>query len=125
MTFFGNGVTVFRDRRPTTADPYNPARNEPGAWSGASSIEIPGAYIGPASSVAVADPTRAQVQEQLALFCAPTADVQRGDRIREGGTLGDLTSGIAYLVLELPDAPRNPFTGWQPVLEAPLERVVG
>lgn len=125
MTFFGNGVTVFRDRRPTSTDPYNPVRTEPGDWAGASSIAIEGAYIGPASSVAVADPTRAQVQEQLALFCAPTADVQRGDRIREGGTLENLTSGIAYMVRELPDAPRNPWTGWQPVLEVPLERVVG
>lgn len=121
--FFGNGVTVFRDRRATAVDPYNPSRTEPGAWG--SSIAIANAYIGPASSVAVSEPTRNQVQEQLALFCAPTDDVQRGDRIREGGTLGDLNSGVAYLVQELPDAPRNPFTGWQPVLEVPLERVVG
>lgn len=123
--FFGNGVTVFRDRRPQVADPYNPARTEPGDWADATSVAIENAYVGPASSVAVADPTRNQVQEQLSLYCSPTDDVRRGDRIREGGTLDDLSSGTAYLVEELPDAPRNPFTGWQPVLEVPLERVIG
>lgn len=113
---FANGQIVFRDRREQVADPYNPARTEPGPWPGVT-VSIENAYIGPASSVAIADPTRNQVQVQKALYCSPDADVQIGDRIRSGSE--------TFEVRELPDAPTNPFTGWQPVLEVPLERVIG
>lgn len=112
---FVNGQTVFRDRPTTTPDPYNPARTQPG--TGVTTITIANAYVGPASSVAVSDPTRSQVQVQKSLYCAPGSDVQIGDRIRAGAE--------TFEVRELPDAPVNPFTGWQPVLEVPLERVVG
>lgn len=112
---FGYGQTVYRDRPVQVTDPYNPARTEP---SGAvTTITIEGAYVGPASSVAVADPTRAQVQVAKSLYCSPSADVKIGDRIRAGAE--------TFEVRELPDAPTNPFTGWQPVLEVPLERVIG
>lgn len=112
---FGYGQTVYRDRRQQVADPYNPARTEPG--TAVTTITIEGAYVGPASSVAIADPTRNQLQVQKSLYCAPTADVKVGDRIRAGAE--------TFEVREFPDAPSNPFTGWQPVLEVPLERVVG
>lgn len=114
---FAYGQTVYRDRRIQVADPYNPTRTEPGPWSSAVSIVIEGAYVGPASSVAVADPTRNQLQVDRSLYCPPTADVLVGDRIRTGSE--------TFEVRELPDAPTNPFTGWRPVLEVPLERVVG
>ncbi len=114
---FAFGQTVYRDRRQQVPDPYNPARTQPGPWSGATSITLDGAYVGPASSVAVSDPTRAQVQVSKSLYCAPSADVKIGDRIRAGAE--------TFEVLELPDAPTNPWTGWQPVLEVPLERVIG
>lgn len=114
--FFPNGQTVYRDRRAAVVDPYNPARTQPGAWPG-TTITIANAFVGPSSSVAVADPTRNQLQVQKSLYCAPDADVKVGDRIRAGAE--------TFEVRELPDAPTNPFTGWQPVLEVPLERVVG
>lgn len=112
---FGYGQTVYRDRPVQVADPYNPARTEPS--SSVTTITIDGAYVGPASSVSVADPTRAQVQVSKSLYCSPSADVKIGDRIRVGAE--------TFEVQELPDAPTNPFTGWQPVLEVPLERVIG
>lgn len=114
---FAHGQTVYRDRRPQVTDPYNPARTEPGSWANAVTITIDGAYVGPASSTAVADPTRNQLQVDRSLYCDPSADVQVGDRIRAGSE--------TFEVRELPDAPTNPWTGWRPLLEVPLERVVG
>ena len=52
-------------------------------------------------------------------------DVVPGDRIRTGGTADNKDSGIAYMVTARGEADVNPFTGWQPYAEFPLERVEG
>jgi len=123
--FFGNGVTIPRDRRAQTTDPYNPSRSVDSDWDPDLTVAIENAYIGPSSASAQVDPTRSQEIIQKSLYCDPSADVRKGDRVRDGGTVDDLSSGTAYMVDETPDAARNPFTGWQPLQEIPLKRVEG
>lgn len=128
---FPFGQTVFRDRRTTTANPHNPSRPVEGDWDPALTIQIDGAFVAASSTsgssaTAVRDATRSQLLTSKSLYLSdPTADVLPRDRIRVGGSLGDMSSGIAYLVEVFPDADVNPFTGWQPVAEVPLENVRG
>lgn len=123
---FLHGDTVHRDRRPLVTDSVNPARQVLGAWSDATTIEIPGAYIGPASSRDASTATRDQTVTALSLFVTDTTvDVKKGDRIRAGGTAEDLASGTPYMVNARPVTDKNPFTGWAPYMEVPLELVEG
>lgn len=117
MSGFAFGQTVERDRRPRTADPYNPDRTTPGAWDDAETIEISDAWVASGSSTSTESATRSQIVTQKSLYCQPDADVQPGDRIR--------ADGVSYFVKVKPAADRNPFTGWQPVLEVPLENQEG
>ena len=124
---FAFGQTVFRDRRGTLTDPYNPTRTiGEGDWDAAQTIVLTGAFVASSSSLSRGDATRSQRLTEKSLYVSdPTADVQARDRIRVGGTQGDLTSGTPYLVDVRPDADVNPFTGWQPVLEIPLTLIEG
>lgn len=124
---FNFGTTVFRDRRPLGADPYSPAKQRRVSdWDPELTIELPGAYLDPASSSAIANGTRAEILTSATLFLTnAAADVVSGDQIRVGGTKEDLASGVAYQVEARPAAPTNPFTGWQPVIEIPLTLVEG
>lgn len=122
---FPFGQTVFRDRRALIPDPYNPSKQVPGGDWG-SSIQLAGAFVASSSSSSQRDATRAQILTSKSLYLGDTtADVVAGDRIRVGGTIGDLASGTAYLVEARPEADVNPFTGWQPVVEIPLTLTEG
>lgn len=115
---FPHGQKVHRDRRKQVPDPYNPAKTVPGPWSDADTIELDGAFVASSSSTAVTDATRSQVLASKSLYVTdPDVDVKVGDRIRAG-------SGT-YYVNELPDADQNPFTGWRPVKEIPLDLTLG
>lgn len=116
--FFPHGETVHRDRRKPVPDPYNPDQLVPGPWDDVNTIDIPGAFVASSSSSAVGDATRSQVLSTKSLYCTdPDVDVKIGDRIRAGAA--------TYYVNELPEADTNPFTGWQPVKEIPLDNTLG
>ncbi|KQT75400.1 hypothetical protein [Microbacterium sp. Leaf436] len=110
---FAYGQTVQRDRRQSIPDPYNPERTVPGPWGDAETVEIRGAWVAASSSTLSETATRDQILTEKSLFCGPTADIKPGDRIR--------ADGVSYYVKVKPAADRNPFTGWQPYLEVPLE----
>ncbi|QLD10895.1 hypothetical protein [Microbacterium oleivorans] len=110
---FPFGQTVHRDRRKQVASPYNPDNMVPGSWDTPDTIEIPGAWVAASSSTLTETATRTQILTEKSLYCAPDADVRPGDRIR--------ADGVTYHVKVKPAADRNPFTGWQPHLEVPLE----
>jgi hypothetical protein len=121
---FAFGQTVFRDRRTPVTDPYNPDKTVPGSWADVDTIEIPSGFVASSSSSSLRGATRQQVLTDKSLFLSdPTADVVPGDRVRVGGTME--SGGVAYYVHARPDADVNPFTGWQPVVEIPLELTEG
>lgn len=111
------GETVYRDRPPQIPDPYKPGHTVPGEYSAGATITLHGAFVGSSSSTNVADATREQILSAKSLFCPPASDVQVGDRIR--------TASGTWYVNELPTADINPFTGWQPVREVPLNGTLG
>lgn len=114
---FEYGQTVTRDRRKLIPDPYNPERMIPGPWSDVDSSDIEQAFIASSSSTPVSSATRTQTLTEKSLYCQPDADVRAGDRIRAGGEV--------YFVHAKPAGDVNPFTGWQPVVEIPLENAEG
>lgn len=123
---FPHGETVFRDRRAQVADPYRPGSETEGDWDPELTIALEQAWVASSTSVAPGDATRSQILTAKSLFLAnPNADVQPGDRIRTGGEIDDLESGTPYKVDVIPEADTNPFTGWRPVIEIPLENVKG
>lgn len=115
---FSHGQTVFRDRRAQIADPYDPSKTVPGAWTAAATVVLDGAFLDRTSTTAVPDAARSQKQSGFTLYLSdPGADVQVGDRIR--------ANGMVLYVNEIPASPQNPFTGWQPVREVPLDHTLG
>ncbi|CAD5999257.1 conserved protein of unknown function [Agreia sp. COWG] len=111
------GPTVQRDRRQPIPDPRS-GTTKPGPWAEAEAIDIENAFIGSTSSDAPADATRSQIITAKSLYLTdPDADVLPGDRIRAGSD--------TYFVHVRPAADTNPFTGWQPVVEIPLENTEG
>lgn len=115
---FPHGQTVLRDRRLRTADPYNPSSTVAGDWDTEHPLTVPGAFVASSTSTALQGATREQVLTNKSLYLTdPSADVQPGDRIRVGTE--------TYMVQVRPAADVNPFTGWQPVMEIPLELVEG
>lgn len=123
---FPFGQTVWRDRRASVADPYKAGKQTRGEYDPSLTIEIPGAYVASSSSTRLADATRSEMLTLKSLFCAnTTVDVLAKDRIRVGGTKADMASGTPYIVDARPEADVNPFTGWQPVVEIPLNLTEG
>lgn len=114
---FPFGQVVQRDRRVLVPDPYNPEEMIPGSWDNVTTITLARAFVASSTSTGPSDATRSQVLESKSLFCAPDADVQVGDRIRAGES--------TFYVNALPESDINPFTGWQPVREVPLDRSLG
>jgi hypothetical protein len=113
---FPFGQTVQRDRRVPVLDTYS-QQMVPGDWSSVTTITIPSAFVASSSSSAVQSATRTQALTAKSLYCAPTADVLVGDRIRFGTS--------TMYVHAKPEADINPFTNWQPVMEIPLEEASG
>lgn len=113
---FAAGVSVDRLRAAPVTDPYS--RKETGAdWERAARLTIDRAFVASASSAPVDGELRQQVDTRKALYCTPGADVRVHDRIE--------SAGHTYTVTAVPEADSNPFTGWQPVQEVPLEEVLG
>lgn len=119
---FAHGQTVFRHRYPLIQDRYNPARKIPD-YSGTPETEpLERAFVASSSSVSVRDATRSQILTDKSLYLTDvSADVQVGDRI---GTTED-PDAAEFQIEVVPSADTNPFTGWQPVQEIPLEGAVG
>lgn len=113
---FAAGATVVRLRAASSVDPYS-KRPTAADWSAPDSLTITGAFVASASSSPVGGELRQEVLTTKSLFCDPSADVRVGDRIVSGAH--------TYTVTALPEADVNPFTGWQPVQEIPLEEVLG
>lgn len=117
---FPFGEQIVRERRRPVADPYDPGTMVPGSWDDPlDSLVLDQAFIASSSSTAPLNATRSQILTEKSLYLTdPVADVQAGDRIRRGG--GD----VLYVHVR-PAADTNPFTGWRPVVEIPLESSEG
>lgn len=115
---FPHGVTVLRDRRLQVPDPNNPQRTIPGPWSTAVTVTLQNAFIASASSASIRDGNRQQILTAKSLYCQPDADVRDGDRVRA-------PDGYVGYVHVIPSGDTNPFTGWRPVVEVPLEEARG
>ncbi|WP_431863020.1 hypothetical protein [Microbacterium algeriense] len=128
---FPGGETVVRERRQPVTDPYNPAAQVPGSWEDPLAyLELKEAFVASSSSTAPVDATRSQILTEKSLYCTePSVDVHPGDRIRRGGILDEDTGtwwgGEVLYVNVRPAADTNPFSGWQPVVEIPLDMTEG
>ncbi|GGL76961.1 hypothetical protein GCM10009706_14250 [Curtobacterium citreum] len=113
---FAAGATVVRLRATPVLDPYS-QRPVGADWTAPNTLTIAGAFVGSSSSSPVDGELRREVVTTKSLYCDPSADVRVGDRIVSGAH--------TYTVTAVPEADVNPWTGWQPVQEIPLEEVVG
>lgn len=115
MTFaFGQTVTRLRAKKAT--DPYS-ERDIGRDWSDPERATMAGVWVSASSSTPGSDATRQQVTTSKSLYGTPGLDIRVGDRIDTGADV--------YQVVAVPAADTNPFTGWQPVQEVPLELVEG
>lgn len=120
---FPAGVTVWRHRRKQTPDPdpYRPGKTTTGDWDDPDVLPLPGAFIASASTSAISDATRSQIVDQKSLYLTDvTLDVLPGDRVG-----GQTPAEAVFAINGSPQADTNPWTGWQPVKEIPLEEVKG
>lgn len=127
---FPFGEPVVRERRQLVIDPYDPGTSVPGSWEATLTyLELDGAFIASSSSTAPLDATRSQILTDKSLYCTePSVDVLAGDRVRRGGSKGEdgiWRGGEVLYVNVRPAADTNPFTGWQPVVEIPLDMTEG
>ncbi|ALX66833.1 hypothetical protein [Microbacterium sp. XT11] len=128
---FPFGEQVVRERRQPVIDPYDPGAQVPGSWGDPLDyLVLEQAFVASSSSTAPVDATRHQILTDKSLYLTdPDADVRPGDRIRRGGVLDEQTgvwSGGEVLYVNVrPAADTNPFTGWQPVVEIPLDMSEG
>lgn len=124
---FPFGEHVVRERRVPVTDPYDPDATVPGSWGDPLVyLVLEQAFVASSSSAAPSSATRSQILTEKSLYLTdPAADVQPGDRIRRGGVLnvdsGVWSGGDVLYVNVRPVADTNPFTGWQPVVEIPLD----
>lgn len=116
---FAFGESVVRERRKPVTDPYDPGATVPGSWGDPlDTLTLDDVFVASSSSVAPVDATRSQVLTDKSLYCSdPEVDVRVGDRIRRGAEV--------FYVNARPEADQNPFTGWQPVVEIPLDMSEG
>ncbi len=112
---FPHGQTVVRLRRKEILDPYS-QQVTLGDWSDPDRLTIYGAFVAQSSTARTDSATRTEMLESKSLFCAPDADVQAFDRIEAGEAV--------YKIDGIPEADANPWTGWRPAREIPLERTV-
>lgn len=107
---------IVRQRARSYFDPISQT-NVAGDWAVPDETDLDGAWIAQSSTSSLGDATRTGALEFKSLYCDPDADVQLGDRIRSGSEV--------YAIDGIPVADTNPWTGWQPVREVPLKRVIG
>lgn len=127
---FPFGEQVVRERRQLVIDPYDPGTSVPGSWEATLTyLELDSAFIASSSSTAPLDATRSQILTEKSLYLTdPDADVRAGDRVRRGGSEGEdgiWRGGEVLYVNVRPSADTNPFTGWQPIVEIPLDMTEG
>lgn len=127
---FSSGEQVVRERRQPVTDPYDPGAQVPGSWEDPLLyLELEDAFVASSSSTSPVDATRSQILTDKSLYCTePSVDAQAGDRVRRGGTKGEdgiWRGGEVLYVNVRPTADTNPFTGWQPVVEIPLDMSEG
>lgn len=128
---FPFGEQVVRERRQQVLDPYDPGALVPGSWEDPLDyLEVEQAFVASSSSTAPVDATRSQILTEKSLYCTePSVDVRPGDRIRRGGVrdedTGTWSGGEVLYVNVRPAADTNPFSGWQPVIEIPLDMTEG
>jgi len=126
---FPHGQTLYRDRRKRIPDPNNPARTVGGDWDPDGVLTLTGAYLDVPSSTAPTSPTRSQALEDRALYLpSASVDVAKGDRIRIGGTVAEPGDHVWFIRIRPATgaaALHNPYTGWVPPLEVPLELTEG
>lgn len=105
-----------RQRPATKPDPMNPRRTLTD-WSVIDEVEVTGFLDSQASNEAP-DATRAQLLVDAVFYMDDlSADVRRGDRLTDGTR--------SWTVQGFPQAPLNPFTGWQPYQVVNLKEVRG
>lgn len=109
--------TVYRDRRKRVTSEFNPGATVPGSWDDPDTIELPGAWVSFTTTTASVDGARSEQLILATLYDPSHGDVRSGDRIR----VGDDT----YPVTSKPIRQINPFTGWAPYTEVPLQEVIG
>jgi len=114
---FAHGQAVMRRRARQKPSTYSPQTLVPDWSQPPVDVPIEGGWVASSSSASASDATRTQIITQKSLYCDPGIDVQPGDRI--------VSAGVTYEVETVPQADRNPFTGWQPVQEIPLKEVRG
>lgn len=113
---FAHGQSVTRLRATKTRDPYS-GKQVASDWSAPDEVTLDDAWVASSSSTDTPSELRSTVTTSKSLYCAPDADVLVGDRIDTGENV--------YQVNTRPEADVNPFTGWRPVREVPLELVEG
>ena len=103
-------------------DPYDPDEGMV-TWDDPDIITVSGFLASTASVQALASreqdsPVRSQlITTNMLTLTDPDADVERGDRIRQGDRVWTVTG--------YPSQDQNPFTGWQPTRVCYLEEVTG
>lgn len=114
---FDYGEELVRQRAGQILDPYS---GEPidEDWAHPDELPLDGAYFSSQSSSDGSDEVRRQTATGMQLIIPdPDADVQRGDRIRQGSRV--------WSIVGFPEADTNPWTGWQPTLVVDLEDYKG
>lgn len=114
---FEFGETFVRLRAGTITDPYS---GEPIGedWAHPDEEPLDGAYFSSQGSTDSDGEVRRQTATGKQLIIPdPDADVQRGDRIRQGTRV--------WSIVGFPEADKNPFTGWQPTLVVDVEDFKG
>ncbi|MBT2473307.1 hypothetical protein J7E68_01625 [Microbacterium sp. ISL-103] len=128
---FPFGEQVVRERRQPVTDPYDPDTQVPGSWEDpVAYLDLEDAFVASSSSRAPGDATRSQILTEKSLYLTdPHADGRAGDRVRRGGTLDEIagtwSGGDVLYVNVRPTADVNPWTGWQPAIEIPLDMSEG
>ena len=114
---FPHAEPLQRLRYPSIPDPYFPENSVIDLDGVPVTVMIAG-FVSSSSSYPVTDATRSQIVTSKSLYLTdPDADVRVDDRIVSGPH--------TYRVDAVPEADRNPFTGWRPVVEIPIEEVLG
>lgn len=114
---FPSGEQVVRLRRRELIDDYSGTVTL-GDWDTPDELPLDGAYVASSSTSARRDAARNELLEEKSLYLGdPHADVQAQDRVR--------AQGVTYSIDGMPSADGSPWTGWQPIREIPLTRVVG
>ncbi|MBB2956972.1 hypothetical protein [Pseudoclavibacter helvolus] len=106
-----------RERATRVDNAYNP-KNPAHDWTNPSTLTVVGFLDTGASAGSGAEPNRNQTVSSAELHLPDAAaDVQLGDRIRDGDRV--------WSVEGFPAADVSPFTGWQPVKTVRLREVHG